>query len=789
MNARPFCLACVPLLWSRCRLRLSNSWLTLLSVILVFSLWPGWAPAQQDPQTASADWMQAGAQSFDAGNFEKALENWTRAANSFKEEGDAAGQVLALTQSAEAYAALGRRPHAFQALRQALALAEQTRNESLIAAVTGALGNAFALAGQAREAEQLLRSSIDFATRSQSPQVHASGHNNLGNLLAAQERFGEAIDSYQRAIRAARAVDDRATVTRASTNLGRALVESNRHEEAIAVLNDVTRQINALPATHQKAYSLISVGRLYARLAEMPDPRRSQWGRQAHAALSDALSIGDSLNDERARAYALGYLGQLYEQGSRPDDALELTQRAILAARQANAPEALYRWHWQAGRLLKAQGETAQAILSYQHAVQTLQSIRQDLTADYGSARVSFRQTVGLVYFELADLLLQRSASEPDSTKVRQYLIAARDTVELLKQAELEDYFQDDCVARLKAKITGIDRLAEGTAAVYPIILDNRLELLVSFSDGMRRFTVPIDAPTLIQNVRLFRRQLEKRTTHQYYPQARTLYTWLVEPIERELEQRNIDTLVFVPDGALRTIPLTALHDGEQFLIARYAVAVTPGLQLTDPRPLRRENIELLANGLTEAVQGFPALPYVGEELDRIEQLYDRSTVLQNREFVAPKMEQQLSRTPYSIVHVASHAQFDSDITKTFLLTYDDKLSMDALEDFIGLTRFRDRAVELLTLSACQTAAGDDRAALGLAGVAVKAGARSAMATLWPVNDPASARLVSEFYRALKDPSLSKAKALQQAQLAVLGDVRYRHPAYWSPFLLIGNWL
>jgi CHAT domain-containing protein len=107
----------------------------------------------------------------------------------------------------------------------------------------------------------------------------------------------------------------------------------------------------------------------------------------------------------------------------------------------------------------------------------------------------------------------------------------------------------------------------------------------------------------------------------------------------------------------------------------------------------------------------------------------------------------------------------------------------------MSLSQYRDQSVELLTLSACQTAAGDDRAALGLAGVAVKAGARSAVATLWFINDQASSQLVTEFYRQLQNPEISKAQALQQAQLMLVNDRRYQHPGYWSPFLLIGNWL
>ena len=114
---------------------------------------------------------------------------------------------------------------------------------------------------------------------------------------------------------------------------------------------------------------------------------------------------------------------------------------------------------------------------------------------------------------------------------------------------------------------------------------------------------------------------------------------------------------------------------------------------------------------------------------------------------------------------------------------------MDKLERFMGLSKYRDNPVELLTLSACQSAAGDDRAALGLAGIAVKAGARSALATLWFINDKASSLLIAEFYRQMKDPLISKAEALRRAQLGLISERRYRHPGYWAPFLLIGNWL
>ena len=145
---------------------------------------------------------------------------------------------------------------------------------------------------------------------------------------------------------------------------------------------------------------------------------------------------------------------------------------------------------------------------------------------------------------------------------------------------------------------------------------------------------------------------------------------------------------------------------------------------------------------------------------------------------------------PFGIVHIASHGEFSADSARSYVLAYDEKISMDRIADWVATTRHRsERPLELLALSACQTAAGDERAALGLAGVALRAGARSALATLWSVNDRATAELVAEFYTQLEDPRRSRAEALQRAQVKLMHAYHFRHPAYWSPFLLISSWL
>lgn len=213
-------------------------------------------------------------------------------------------------------------------------------------------------------------------------------------------------------------------------------------------------------------------------------------------------------------------------------------------------------------------------------------------------------------------------------------------------------------------------------------------------------------------------------------------------------------------------------------------------MALTESGAVPRENIYTLLAGLSDSVQDYSALPNVDEELADISKSLKTDSVFLNATYKEDLLRQELASKNYRILHIAAHGEFDADPDKSYLLTYDDKLNLDELEGLIKLTQFREDPLELLTLSACRTAVGNERAALGLAGVALKSGARSAIATLWFVDDEATMRTMTEFYHQFQSyPEYSKAQALREAQLSLLKQKRYRHPAYWAPFLLIGNWL
>ena len=164
--------------------------------------------------------------------------------------------------------------------------------------------------------------------------------------------------------------------------------------------------------------------------------------------------------------------------------------------------------------------------------------------------------------------------------------------------------------------------------------------------------------------------------------------------------------------------------------------------------------------------------------------------MLVDGDFRWDRLDKLFRRNSFSIVHFASHGQFRSHVEDTFVLTHDGRLTLTELEKLIRPSQFRGKPVELLVLSACQTASGDPRAALGLAGVALKAGARSALATLWSVNDEATELLMLEFYRQMRaGENITKAESLRRSQVKLLKDPRFDHPAYWAPYLIIGNWL
>ncbi|NEO50351.1 MAG: CHAT domain-containing protein, partial [Moorea sp. SIO4A3] len=382
-------------------------------------------------------------------------------------------------------------------------------------------------------------------------------------------------------------------------------------------------------------------------------------------------------------------------------------------------------------------------------------------------------------------LLLEPNASQEN-------LKQARDVIESLQLAELDNFFRDAC---LDAKPVNIDEIDPNAAIFYTIILPDRLEVIVTLpGQPLRQITTNLPKTEIEEQLALARINIINPlpvVDDNLQTNLQTMQDWLIGPIEAELVNSNIHTLVFIPDGALRNLPMSVLYDGERYAIEKYNIAVAPSLQLIDSQANVRQNVSVLIAGVTEVRPHRPdflALPGVKVEVENIKAQVP-SLILLNESFTESNFNTEVNTYSYEVVHLATHGKFSSVAEETFLVTWDEVINLNELNSLISADQKQKNPIELLVLSACQTAKGDSRAALGLAGVAVRSGARSTIASLWSVDDLATTELMTRFYEKLATGQVTKAEALRQAQQELLQSEQFNHPYYWSAFILLGNWL
>lgn len=694
--------------------------------------------------------------------------------------------------------------HAYSMLghyRKALAVLVETspdvKNSNIGALVLSSLGDLYLRFGNRMRAIDSLKAALDKAKQTENPLVMAGVLNNLGNLRATVRNYRDAKKAYRESLELIgrytgseneyEIIDLASLKSKVMINMARVEIEKGRRQDAIAMVGNAREQIVKQRDGYNKAEDLMALSLLARKVAEKsPGKMEGTPAADPETGLKQAAHIGKTIGNPRLVALACGYLADCFEAAGRFSEALNVTRQAIHAANRGYYPEILYRQQWRMGRLFKREGRIEDAIHYYSGAIATLNPIRMEFPIGRRNRKNTFEEDVKPVYLGLAQLFLEAAETASESPKTLALLTNARDTMETLKKAELQDFFQDECLAAADRKTGPGVGIPSRTAILYPIPLRNHLVLLLMANDGMKQIKVPVDSEQLNETAKIFREKMEEYEDD-FLDTAQQLYGWLIHPIEEEFAAQNTDTLIVSPEGALRLIPFSALHDGERFLIEKYALGTIPAIGLTDMGPAELETKLALLSGLSEAKHGLTPLKHIKKELREI-QTMTGGKVLLDQEFTTENLKSEIKNQDYDIVHLSTHAIFGGGPEDTYLYTYNDKLTMDGLEQIIGLKRFQKNQIDLLTLSACETALGDERAAFGLAGVALKAGAKSAVATLWPVDDRVTSMLVNKFYRKLAS-GVSKAKTLQNAQKSIIMQTDYQHPAYWAPFLLIGNWL
>ena len=724
------------------------------------------------------------------GQVDRALESWERAARTYQSAGDEMGSIGAEINQTQALQALGLYRRSRQLLLEINERLSERPDSWIKAQALHSLGQTLQVLGLLHESREILEESL--ATASRLEHISGLGSNNgsnnssillsLGHTTRDLQDYPGALEFYQKAVLAAPSLLERVEAEVSQLNL---LVEMENWEQSESLLPQIQSQLVGLTPSRRSVYAAVHLGETalkYERQRWKNDKGQTIELRRGIAeVLARAIRQAQEISDSRAESYSLGMLGKLYVRSEQWQEARSLTEKALGRSQIINASDLMALWQAQLGEIFQEKGKIKEAIAAYSESVNYLESLRSDLVAINTDIQYDFRETVEPIYRQLVGLLLQSNASQDNLEK-------ARATIEALQLAELDNFFREAC---LDAKPVKVDEIDQKAAVIYPIVLSDRLEVIVS-RPGMplRQYTARVSGSKVEKTLRDMRKSLNP-----VFPKparlaiSKQIYDWSIRPAEANGDLEGAETLVFVLDGFWRNIPMSALYDGQQYLIQKYNVALSVGLQLLEPRAIEPESLRVMTGGLTEARQGFSPLPGVEYEVNQIAATLP-SSVLLNREFTRTTLQAKLQSRSFPVVHLATHGQFSSNAEETFLLAWDGRINVKDLDNLLqGRKRGNQQPIELLVLSACQTASGDDRAVLGLAGLALRAGARSTIATLWAVRDESTAVLMTEFYKYLNQPGNAKAEAVRKAQLALLDSPEYNHPFYWAPVVLVGNWL
>jgi CHAT domain-containing protein len=540
------------------------------------------------------------------------------------------------------------------------------------------------------------------------------------------------------------------------------------------------------------ADSLSTVSQLRQTSLSPTDASLLGWAIQL---TQEAQQTAGTIGNRSAESYALGTLGKLYQQTEQFTLQETALQRALALSQSVQASDISYQWQYALGQLYARDGDFKAAITAYEAAINSVTSTRKDLLQLDSDIQFRFHDQVEPIYRDYLKLLL--SSPKPDLQQVVQ-------ANEQRQVVELESYLQ--CSLLGLETVSALAKNGSFPTTIYILELDDQIAAIVRTPDG--RLHRPDRSPdsqevqNQSENLQRILRSPDAPNISEliFQDYAQRLYEQLIRPLEPFLPQPN-EPLIFVVDNAFQTTPITMLHDGDHYLIERYSIATAINAQLRPPQRLKANQFRGLIAGLSKEgpsfrdsalPAGLTALSEVKQEVKEISFKLGTSTTLLDEQFTTNAFTQQVEESSFPIIHLSTHGQFSSDPKQTYLLAWDKPINQIDIERLLRGLSDNQKSLELLVLSACETALGDHRSALGIAGIAAQAGARTTVASLWAVEDISTAELMKNFYRNLRSlnaQSPTKAEALRQAQLSLLKSEDYRHPYYWAPFIVVGSWL
>src|SRR5919202_3206709 len=716
------------------------------------------------------------------GQYRQALDLDQQALAITREISDRRGEGLTLRSIGKDYLALGEYSEALQFFQQALAISRELSNRIDEGSIYGFIASTALKLGKYSQALGSAQQALTIAREVGDSWWEAYALDNLAKTYSSLEENEQALELYQQSLALHRNMNNRSGEAGVLSRLGDVFKKQNKSELAIVfykqsvnVTEAIRKDLRVLPKEQQQSFTETVAG-TYRRLADLLLKQDRVLEAQRVLDLLKIQELDDYLRNVRGN--------QQTQQGV---DYLPPEQQ-LLTQYNAKLTQVI-----QLGKEL----DTLQKIPPSDRTPQQEQRRReieaeqQKLTRDY----LDFIRSPQIVA-----LVGQLSRTTGGENLNPQLLRSLQDNLK---------------------------KLAQDAVLLYPLILDDRLELVLvtPYAPPIRR-PVPIKREELNRTIAEFRSALTHPNSNAKEP-AQKLYNWLIKPIEPALKEANAKTIIYAPDGQLRYIPLAALYDGNKWLVQKYRINNITALSLTewDKKP---QNLKVLAGAFTQGNYSFQVggktfnfggLPSAGKEVENLASTVPGTTKLLDRNFSQKDTVARMS--DYSIIHFATHASFVTGQPEDSFILFGngDRANFHDVETW-PLTN-----TDLVVLSACETGVGgklgDGTEIFGFGYLMQQAGARAAIASLWTVDDGGTQALMDAFYAALEskqvgqDSQPTKAEALRQAQIALItGDykalgqqrglgvqqriqrslspkvaTRLSHPYYWAPFILIGNGL
>lgn len=796
-------------------------------------------------QTEEPDWIQVEAQLWNRqGQLywrrlepQAALNSWIAAEEDYRSVEDVVGTIGAQINQLHALQTLGQYRRAVKLadrLEEALNLNSGALDTHTDLLARQQLGQVLAQTGQLDRAQRVLEQAIPLLGSSEersqlflllgnTTRSLARQSDRLWKLESARTYYQQAFQYYETAVHRAQ---DPLTQLEIQVNQMSLWVDQNTDQKtdqktAIAEISNpfppisslrnlsqlrmaLGEQPASLPLFQVRLHFIYSLLRL-ERSFSNPDLAAYQGILQTLEAvplLTETLEQAERLNVsspllQRMQSEIWGLLAEVYAYQGQSTETIAALKQALGKAETTQGKDLVALWQWQMGKTLEPSNRT-EAAYYYRTAFDTVQSLRDNLIEMSIDTGFSLQSQLSSLYRDYIRFLL--SSPNPSQGDLAQAL----EVMEALQLVELNNFFQEPCLSLQPLTLT--EALAQShtqAAALYSIALPDALAVIFLAPDGTLRHSLhPVSPQALTNAALLMRSSLNPAfSAEKHLSISRQLYHWLVEPFEAELAAQGTETLVFVLDGVLRNVPMATLYDGDRYLVERFEVTLTPGLKIVPPNPKSLQKSQILIAGLTEGRSGFQDLPGVLREVNTLSQVFAQKRLrfdsFLDERFTQERLHRDLAQGKTTILHLATHGQFSSDPNQTFILTGDDWLNPHTLQnrilakEFTSLLNFEPGTLaplDLLVLSACQTALGDEQASLGLAGLAARSGASSTIGTLWAIDDQVTADLMIDFYKGLIQGGETKAAALRRSQLQLLHSETHAHPYYWAPFILVGNW-